>query len=76
MNGSRARRLALLVAIVVFAACRAGDPPPERTERERDSLIAGSRLPGAAGVGGAMRAQDRAAATNARIDSIAGSMNH
>jgi hypothetical protein len=77
MNGLRARHLALFVAIVVSAACRAaGDPPPERTERERDSLIAGSRLPGAAGVGAAMRAQDRAAAANARIDSIAGSMDH
>ncbi len=41
------------------------------TERERDSLIGQSRLPGAQGVRGAMRAADSAAARNARLDSIA-----
>jgi len=68
----RTRHLAWLAAIVVCAGCTtAGEPPEGRTERERDSLIAGSRLPGAAGVGAALRAQDRAAAANATIDSIA-----
>ncbi len=41
------------------------------TRRERDSLIARSALPGARGVGGALRAQDSATARIARLDSIA-----
>jgi hypothetical protein len=60
----------------MFVAACAGERPdePERTDRERDSLIAESRLPGAAGVGAAMRAQDKASATNVRLDSIAESI--
>jgi hypothetical protein len=71
----RSARLAPILLTALVAAC-AGEraDAPERTERERDSLIATSRLPGAAGVGAAMRAQDRASATNARIDSIAKSV--
>lgn len=38
--------------------------------RERDSVLAGSKLPGARGVGGALRASDSAAARRAREDSI------
>ena len=41
------------------------------TERQRDSILAGSRIPGARGVGAALRAAD---STNARIratDSVA-----
>jgi hypothetical protein len=41
------------------------------TERQRDSILAKSRIPGAAGVGSALRAAD---STNARIratDSVA-----
>jgi len=34
------------------------------TERQRDSILAGSRIPGARGVGAALRAAD---STNARI---------
>jgi len=63
--------MVLLVAIAISACGRASDDQPKRTDRERDSLIAQSRLPGAAGVGAALRAQDRANASNAVIDSIA-----
>ena len=42
-----------------------------RTERERDSVLGASRLPGARGVRGALGASDSAAARNARLDSLA-----
>ena len=73
MDGWRTARstLVLLVMMAVGACSAQESEAPERTERERDSLIAQSRLPGAAGVGAAMRAQDKASAVNAKIDSIA-----
>lgn len=62
----------LLVALAV-AACSGGKPAakrPEMTQRQRDSVIGESRLPGAQGVRGALKAQDSAQARNARLDSI------
>ena len=41
------------------------------TQRQKDSLIAHSTLPGAAGVRGAMSAADAANARTARADSLA-----
>jgi len=46
-------------------------PATESSTQTQDSAIAGSKLPGAAGVGGAMKAADSAEARNARLDSIA-----
>lgn len=72
------RRMGLLLAVLAFAAC-GGGKEPERgtavrrdtlTRRQRDSTIGASRLPGAGGVRGALRAQDSAAARRARADSI------
>ena len=40
------------------------------TQRERDSVLGASKLPGAAGVRGALRATDSASARNARLDSV------
>jgi hypothetical protein len=40
------------------------------TQRERDSVLGASELPGAQGVRGALKAADSAAARNARLDSI------
>jgi hypothetical protein len=40
------------------------------SERERDSIIGASRLPGAQGVGGALRVSDSARARVTREDSI------
>jgi len=40
------------------------------TQRERDSVLGASKLPGAAGVRGAIRAADSAGARNARLDSV------
>ena len=64
---------AALVLLLVPTGCGpANDTAKQpRTERERDSVIGASRLPGATGVRGALRAQDSAAAQNARLDSVA-----
>ncbi|HKP28931.1 MAG TPA: hypothetical protein VJU15_05995 [Gemmatimonadales bacterium] len=60
----------LMIALLLVLACRESKPPP-RTERERDSTIAQSRLPGAAGVKAALKVSDSAAARRARLDSVA-----
>lgn len=43
---------------------------PEMTQRQRDSAIGASRLPGAQGVRGALRAADSIQARNNMLDSI------
>ena len=65
----------LLLAVTLLAGC--GEKAPDQaasrdtlTRRQRDSMIGASRLPGAAGVRGALRAVDTAAARNGRLDSI------
>jgi hypothetical protein len=60
--------------LVVIGACapEAGESPKARSQRERDSVLGASKLPGAQGVRGALGASDSAAARNARLDSIAG----
>lgn len=62
----------LILAVLLVAACASSDKPAaERTERERDSIIGQSALPGASGVEGALGASDSATARNARLDSLA-----
>ena len=64
------RAAALCVAVVVSVACSGGKSRDSAaagdslTERQRDSILAQSRIPGAANVGRAQRAAD---STNARI---------
>lgn len=41
------------------------------TERQRDSMLAGSRIPGARGVGAALRAADSTSARIRATDSVA-----
>jgi hypothetical protein len=60
-----------LGAALTASACGSGQPgkagtaaADTLTERQRDSILAGSRIPGARGVGAALRAAD---STNARI---------
>jgi hypothetical protein len=60
----------LWLALLLLVAACAGSKPPARTERERDSLVAQSRLPGAAGVKATLKVSDSAAAKAARLDSI------
>ncbi|HEY6156346.1 MAG TPA: hypothetical protein VIV88_02785 [Gemmatimonadales bacterium] len=69
MNGTIAW-IALGVALTASACGSAGSGKAGTaardtlTERQRDSILAGSRIPGARGVGAALRAAD---STNARI---------
>jgi hypothetical protein len=67
-------QLAALVLLLAPAGCTSredGVAKPARTERERDSILGASRLPGAGGVRGALGASDSADARNARLDSLA-----
>ena len=61
-----------IVSVLLLAAACSGsnEQGAARTERERDSLIGQSRLPGARGVQGALDVSDSATARNARLDSI------
>lgn len=68
------RRSVVLCSVVLTATACPGtdDGQAARSERERDSVIGQSRLPGAGGVRGATAASDSAAARQRRLDSIAG----
>jgi len=66
-------RGAALILCVLLVACAKGQPSGRAagdtlTRRQRDSVLGASRLPGASGIRGALRAQDSAAAQNARVD--------
>jgi len=68
-------RYAAIVMCVLLAACAKADRSGTAgrdtlTRRQRDSVLGASKLPGAQGIRGALRAQDSAAAQNARADSI------
>jgi hypothetical protein len=67
------RKSLLCVLGVALASCgpNQGRTEHSRSERERDSILGASQLPGARGVRGALGASDSAAARNARLDSIA-----
>ena len=63
--------LALIASLVLTPACATKkDTAQKPTERQVDSAIGNSKLPGAQGVKGAMRVADSAAARQARLDSI------
>ena len=62
----------LAVLTVLSLACSSTDRTSTgRTERETDSVIGQSQVPGAGAVQKAMSAQDSGAARAARVDSIA-----
>ena len=63
----------VLGLVLTLTACsdERADSTRARSQRERDSVLGASRLPGAQGVRGALGAADSAAARNARLDSIA-----
>jgi hypothetical protein len=61
----------LLVLLLFAVGCGEREKPARpSSQRVRDSVLGSSKLPGAAGVRGAIRAADSAAARNARLDSI------
>ena len=62
-----------LLFLLPALACSSGTKTSTgRTEREADSVIGQSQLPGAHGVKSAMDAQDSARARDAAADSVAG----
>jgi hypothetical protein len=68
-------RLWLWTGTLLLIGCSSHPAPARdaRSQRARDSAIGASNLPGAQGVRGALRADDSAAARNARLDSVANS---
>ena len=71
------RTLLMAVAVLILAAgCsgRKAEATKDLTERQRDSILSQSRLPGASAVGQALNAADReasrAATVNAQVDSL------
>jgi hypothetical protein len=69
---ARTMARAALVLLLTATACSTEKPSQQpATQRERDSMLGASQLPGATGVRGALRGQDSAAARNARLDSMA-----
>lgn len=69
------RSAAAVLAVVLLAACSAGDdgeaaPPDTLTRAQRDSVIGASSLPGARGVQRALEARDTANARAAAMDSL------
>ena len=68
-------RVRLACVVLVLSLCGCTKERAERSapasERAHDSTIGASRLPGAQGVGGALRASDSAVSRRAQEDSIA-----
>ncbi|NIM48661.1 MAG: hypothetical protein GTN62_02845 [Gemmatimonadales bacterium] len=67
-------RFTVMAAALLFAACSGGGggntPADTLTQRQRDSAIGASDLPGAGGVRKALEVSDTAAARRARLDSL------
>jgi hypothetical protein len=67
-------RVTLMVVVLLLTACGGsggGDTAADTlTQRQRDSMIGASSLPGAGGVRKAQEAADSAAARRARLDSL------
>jgi hypothetical protein len=70
------RRLIVVSAVLVLAAAcgaKQEEAPPQRTKAEQrqvDSTVGASSLPGAQGVRGAMAASDSAARRSRELDSL------
>jgi hypothetical protein len=66
------RELVTVLAVLAVGGCAQRDEPrpaERKTERERDSVLGASKIPGAGGVGAALRVSDSATARRAREDS-------
>ena len=62
----------LALTALILASCRGSSPSAgQRTERERDSILGQSTLPGARGVRGALQVSDTAQLRRAALDSAA-----
>lgn len=64
----------LCIVATLLLGCSSTDTPANNrdtmTQRQRDSVLAQSGLPGAQGVGRALSASDSVRARNAQLDSI------
>lgn len=74
MRGSM-QATGLVVSFVILASVssctdKSKEQPSPLTQRQRDSIVAESSLPGAGGVRGAMQAADSAEARNRRASDI------
>jgi len=68
------RRIFVGLSLVLCLSCspeREQEAPKTQTQRERDSVVGASSLPGASGVRGALRVADSATARRALADSMA-----
>ncbi len=71
------KALVVAAALLALAGCAKSESTEKKnlTERQRDSILAKEPIPGATGVGAAMKAGDneakRAADMNAQVDSLA-----
>jgi hypothetical protein len=65
-------RLLIPLGCLLSFACspKPSGSAPEVTQRQRDSVLGESRLPGAQGIRGALRVSDSASAHRARLDSV------
>jgi hypothetical protein len=67
-------RFAIMLVMFVALSCGGSEdhdkPADPMTQRQRDSVIGASNLPGAGGVQKALEAADTAAARRARLDSM------
>lgn len=71
----RGMRSATVLLAVLFAACSKHETPAMQnadtlTQRQKDSVVGASGLPGSQGIAKAQKAQDDANARTARSDSI------
>ena len=71
------RTSSAILLLLLLAACGGGKPERSSaapgdslTERQRDSILAGSRIPGARGVGAAMRYADSTSTHIRATDSV------
>ena len=64
----------VMLAALIVTGCSSNDTAANdrdtMTQRQRDSVLAQSAIPGAAGVGKALSAADSIRARNARLDSL------
>ena len=70
------KSILLVVSLCVLASC--GSDKPDQTvnrdtltQRQKDSILANSKIPGARAVGNAMRAADSTSARVLRADTVA-----
>lgn len=76
MRQSIIATLFVLIAAIACGGKPEAPPKPQLTQRQRDSVIGASTLPGAGGVRGAMAQSDSTRRRNARLDSIARDTTH